>query len=399
MTKIPLNRKLSQDYDMFALSKEQEPDFFGVEVELEGYNIVDRAGVLRDYWAAHQDGSLRAHNVGEETVEYVFFKPLNMVQTTEAIRKLCDYLTAPGRRVNESYRTSIHVHVNCLQETLGTTLNYVTIATILDELLVSQNGEHRIGNNFCLRMRDAEGILRDLIQSINQHGHIFGIHAQERYSSVNIASLAKFGTIEFRSLECTHDYPRIMHWIHTLQAMKEAARNYRDPTEVISSFSMMGPAEFLKRTLKEENARKYLGLPNLDRTLYDGMRLAQDLAFCNSWELKEDAPDKAKVPRKRPPRIQEIQPMHLEFDVEPERHWRMPDPLENEPADVVVAREMQRQRDRRMAQIINEAAALNPAILRGRGIVEVADPEPEDDDLDQILENQLNEEDDEDQEF
>ena len=303
--KIALNKLLAHEYNMFPLASVKEPDFFGVEVELEGNNIVDRNGLLNMYWAAHNDGSLRVRNLGDEAIEYVFRAPLSKAETEAALKMLCAFLNMPNRKVYESYRTSIHVHVNCLQETLGTILNYITIATILDELLVSQNGEHRIGNNFCLRMRDAEGVLRDLIGSLEAHGHIHGIHGNERYSSVNLASLTKFGTIEFRSLECTTDYDRIMHWVNTLQAMKEAARGYRDPTKVIEEFSMMGPERFLRKVLGPY-ADRYVNVPDLQRILYNGMRLAQDVAYVADWELKEELEKPKPKPRgKRNARIEE----------------------------------------------------------------------------------------------
>ena len=286
MVNLYLDQKLQVDFPAFV-GLNPAADLFGVEVELEGSKLKDRVGALHPYWTSHVDGSLRARNPEDDALEYVFTTPLELAISEMAIRGLCKFLSHPSRKVYPSYRTSIHVHINCLQETRRTIYNYITIATILDELLVSQNGEHRVGNNFCLRMRDAEGVLADLIKSLDNYGNILGIRANDRYGSVNVASILKFGTIEFRSLECTTDADRIIHWVRTLQAMKESARDFADPREVISQFSRTGPAEFLNQVLGEENAQKYLTVPGRDRMLFDGMRLAQDFAFCKDWSLPD----------------------------------------------------------------------------------------------------------------
>jgi hypothetical protein len=306
-----------------------DPNLFGVEVELEGREIIDRTGVLGKYWSAHNDGSLRQLRPGDQAIEYVLNKPTNWENTKFAVNLLCKFLTLPDKKVYDSYRTSIHVHVNCLQETMGTIYNYITLATIFDELLVSQNGEHRIGNNFCLRMKDAEGVIHDLMESIANHGNVNGIHQNNRYSSVNIGSLLKFGTIEFRSLECTTDANRILHWIETCQAMKQAAREYANPREIITQFSQEGPAQFLVHILGPL-AEKYTNVPDMQRMLYTGARLAQDLAYCSDW--------KANAAAKPPPKPRKKVDPNAAFrilDIEPVRpDW----PPGNPPVPQVVAR-------------------------------------------------------------
>lgn len=273
-----------------------EKDLFGVEVELEGRKILTKKEAVTQWWTPHQDGSLRVFKEGAEAWEYVFNKPRGLADTKKAVAALFDYLNNnPGTEVFESYRTSIHVHVNCLNETVRTICNYITLAIIFDELLVSQNGATRIGNNFCLRGRDAEGQINDLIQSVQQYGSLYNIQAAHRYSSVNVGSLMKFGTIEFRSLECTANYERLIKWIAVLQGLKEAARTYEDPREIISKFSRRGPLGFMIRSLGDQYGT-YAGVQGAYGMLRDGMRLAQDFAFCSDWKQ----PDPAQQPNKKP---------------------------------------------------------------------------------------------------
>jgi hypothetical protein len=275
-------------------------DAFGVEVELEGRNIITDDPRILKLWGAHRDGSLRVVNPGDQSTEYTFNGAYDLKTTENAINLLFDYLTGPNARVNESYRTSIHVHVNCMNETYRTIYNYITLAIILDELLVSQNGDHRIGNNFCLRAKDAEGQIDALIGSIDGFGDAFhGLGENHRYSSTNLASLTKFGTVEFRSLECTMDRDRLMHWIKTLQTIKESARRYTNPKEVIGLFSKLGPRLFLG-TILGPQAAKYVAVPNFDKMLINGMRLAQDFAYCAEWKAYKVGEPQVKELKKMP---------------------------------------------------------------------------------------------------
>lgn len=258
------------------------PDAYGVEVELEGKNVINKTEMnIGSWWVMHPDGSLRAIK-GGESIEYIFKYPLNINDTEKAVNVLFDYLNTAKVKVFPSYRTSIHVHVNFVMDPFRVVYNFMTLCLILDELLVSQNGDHRIGNNFCLRATDAMGQVNSLIQSIESGMDFYSISGNDRYSSINFVSLLKFGTVEFRSLECTTHKGRLMHWINTLGRIKEASKRYLNPVEIISQFSQMGPKTFLA-TVLGPYAVKYLAVQGFEAMLHDGMRLAQDLAYCSSW--------------------------------------------------------------------------------------------------------------------
>lgn len=260
----------------------QYPDAYGIEVELEGKNFVHPPESVNEYWGMHKDGSLRIKAPGDCAIEYVTHQPFPLPSIERAITALFNYLTAPNVLVYDSYRTSIHVHVNFATETFRTIYNFMTLSLIFDELLVSQNGEHRIGNNFCLRAKDALGQLQSLITSIDNGNNFFDVPPNDRYSSINFASLMKFGSVEFRSLECTTHEGRLLHWIGTLAQMKKNSKTYTNPVGVIQQFSMLGPKNFLN-TVLGPYASKYASVPGMEDMLFSGMRIAQDLAFCSEW--------------------------------------------------------------------------------------------------------------------
>lgn len=295
--KLYMDRKISKEVPAHGFAI-KNPDCFGAEIELEGRGlakIVDAE--INKYFIRHEDNSLRTIREDSEAAEYVFKGPLDYMNTMIALRALFDYLNSDKAEVFDSYRTSFHIHINCAAETYRTVYNYMALSIIFDELFVSQNGEHRIGNNFCLRACDAQSQIMDLVKSIEQTGSFWNIHPNHRYSSVNFASLAKFGTIEFRSLECTTDFKRVKHWIDTLQVMKVAARGFKDPTDIIRSFSLLSPEEFITKVLGKFS-EYYMKVDGWKDMLYSGVRLAQDFAYCATWE---DAGDNAPaMPLKKP---------------------------------------------------------------------------------------------------
>lgn len=284
----------------------QYSDAYGIEVELEGKNILEPPIEVCQYWTSVKDGSLRCKNPGDQAIEYLFRMPFGKAHTEKAVSLLMGYLNSPGVKVYESYRTSIHVHVNFAMEIYRTIYNFMCLSLLLDELLVSQNGEHRVGNNFCLRAKDAMGQLNELMNSVNNGHGFFDMNQNHRYSSINFASLLKYGTVEFRSLECTTHEGRLMHWIGTLQQIKDKSKDFVNPTEIIQAFSALGPGAFLKNILGPY-AAKYAAVEGANDMLFNGMRIAQDFAYCSEWkefaaeELQKGMKQVKLAPKKKDP--------------------------------------------------------------------------------------------------
>jgi hypothetical protein len=278
---MKLNHKLYEDIPFNQLAKEI-PDAFGIEVELEGRKLKTPDPAINQDWVVHADGSLRVNKIESEAFEYVLWKPQDLAGTLGSIQRLFKHLTSPGVEVFESYRTSIHVHVNYAADTIMTIYNAMILSIIFDELFVSQNGSHRIGNNFCLRARDAQGQINDVVNSTENHGNFYNMNHQNRYSAINFVSLMKFGTIEYRSMECTTDFDRVKHWVLTLDRIRKIARTFENPKEIILNFSKMDTKEFLFFVLGPQ-ALMYYRVPQFGNMLREGMRLAQDIAFCSDW--------------------------------------------------------------------------------------------------------------------
>lgn len=293
---MPLERPVYESVPVTQSTK-RVPDLFGVEVEVEG---AGKLSPLDPVWTVKEDGSLRANNPGDFAKEFVFAHPLPLADTIKAVELLMSYLTEGNRKVYESERASIHVHMNFAAETARVVYNFITLALIYDELFVSLHAHHRAGNNFCLRAKDAAGQVVRLIASV-QGGHGFNnLGSEERYSSINFVSLLKFGTVEFRSMETNTDIRRIIGWIRLIRALKLASRTYKNPVEIISEFSRLGPNQFLMKTMP--TTWGLLMKDDYSAMLQRGVRIAQDFAYCSAWNegAEEESPQKGKAQPKKP---------------------------------------------------------------------------------------------------
>lgn len=82
------------------------------------------------------------------------------------------------------------------------------------------------------------------------------------------------------------DVDFIAAWVDVLVTLKDAARKAKDPTVFIQELSLLGPVEFARKYLPNNNAVTQ-GVLNqfdiLNNSMYEGARLVQDVAYCLEW--------------------------------------------------------------------------------------------------------------------
>jgi hypothetical protein len=195
----------------------------GIEIETEGKNIYligDSAGAQfpSQYWNSVKEGSLRGG------IEYILKRPILIEHVTNALEewkeltKLCQF--------KNSIRTSIHVHVNVQNYTYQQIYNVIGCFWLFEALLVKLNGPTREGNLFCLRSGDAEAFVFAVMEDLKRGQHFKSFSADAyRYSSLNLESLSKFGSIEFRFMKGTTDIREIELWTKALFHMCEYSKN------------------------------------------------------------------------------------------------------------------------------------------------------------------------------
>ena len=254
----------------------------GLELECEGNNL--RAPpVLEKWWKSVPDNSLRG-----EAAEFVLKSPIKRDKVDEALRYLQKMFNENNVQLNMSYRTSTHVHVNVQELSFKVVVNYLVLYFIFEDLLSEFCGEDRKGNLFCLRARDAEGLIDALREAI-QRGRWMNLHDDNRYKygAVNVSAMGNYGSLEFRAMRGVTDINIINQWVTVLLDIKDAAMRYEDPSQIIADFSARGPKEFVAETFRPANAMLLFGVHDFERSIYEGVRISQELAFAvDSWDYE-----------------------------------------------------------------------------------------------------------------
>ena len=255
----------------------------GLEIECEGEKLF---GAPLRWWVCHSDGSLRATN-GHPPVEYVLREPVSRQDLTKALGYLSKHLKASESKVVDSPRASVHVHLNCQTMTIKQVITMVLLYFVVEELLVEFSGEDRIGNMFCLRAKDAGYFLYTLENSIRQNNFSSDFSNEHlRYTSCNIASLSKFGSVEFRSMRGTVDPKLIELWVDILLSIKNQSLTLDNPQQICEKFNTLNPQGMLEFIFPDPNHLKWFkDHPNLHNIIWDGIRRIRDIAYCiPEWE-------------------------------------------------------------------------------------------------------------------
>ena len=245
----------------------------GIEIEVEGRNL-PRQEIFGKMWRVDTDASLRG-----ESYEYVT-PPIKLNELQKYLNRLNEAYTTCDSEVTDSIRTGVHVHLNVQQLTLKQLYNLITLYFILEDLLVRWCGPSREGNHFCLRSRDAEFIVFKLVESVRD----FRVLDTDiiRYCSLNLYSLFKYGTIEFRSMRGTSDLSAIKDWVEILYSIHNAALTYHDPIDIIMSMSGSGEDSLLRSALPQHH-QLFTNIPNYQQLIRDGARRMQILAHATDW--------------------------------------------------------------------------------------------------------------------
>ena len=246
----------------------------GVEIEVEGR----RLPYPQKYWKREHDGSLR----GPENAEYVLAKPSTLNQLKLALKSLSIDYKSTDARIDDSVRAGVHVHVNVQALNMVELYNFITLYLVLEELLTKFCGPTREGNLFCLRACDAEYLIPCLVKAAKTRAFRHLVTDELRYSAINVKALGEHGSLEFRAMRSTTDFSIIQTWAEILVGLREKAKTYTDPTDIINGFSEGESRTFLMGVLGE-HAPIFMGYKGWESCLARGMRIAQEVAFCTKW--------------------------------------------------------------------------------------------------------------------
>lgn len=191
-------------------------DGYGIEVEVEGVNLPQ---LNNGYWSTHEDGSLRG-----EAHEYVTKGAVAFENIGKALKSLNNSFERKGSVLNLSFRTSVHVHMNVREIDVNKIGAIIYTYYLYEELLVQFCGADRIGNRFCLRLRDSEEIVTTVINAFKDDFKRLDPN-QLKYSALNLAPIRSYGSLEFRAMRGTVDVETLTTWISLLNCLKNIPFN------------------------------------------------------------------------------------------------------------------------------------------------------------------------------
>lgn len=215
----------------------------GIEIEAEGEHM---KAVDTKYWLTCDDGSLRGR-YPDQRAEFVLVNPIPISVVKAAVTELTKLQEAA--KINFSFRTSVHVHVNVMELTEKQVLNMVYTYMLLEEPLMNFCGKERKGNRFCLRLQDAEGLLDTVLEFSKKGWKYLPPENQIRYAAVNLGALHKYGSVEFRGMRGTMDVATITTWANALVCLRTFAVNQENPQAIFDLFLDNTPEEFLRLVL------------------------------------------------------------------------------------------------------------------------------------------------------
>ncbi len=280
------------------------PGDVGIELEVEGKKL-NEGRVSSQYaydwevrptffsswphvpgWITKEDGSL---NNG---MEYITRSPVKVDDKTKT--KINKLVTALGDNVtNNSIRTSCHVHVNALPLSPLEVVNAMVSFYLVEELLSDYWGEERKGNNYCCRLQDNPLQMASIIDDLDSK-RLFGLGrntglTSPRYMSLNLQSLKKHGSLEFRGMRGTVDTDIIWDWVCTAQhIVHKASKKYKTPLHLFENFmNTSNQTDFLKKIIGPHLADKMdYSSAKIDKVMDNAITIA-DLAYMHephsSW--------------------------------------------------------------------------------------------------------------------
>jgi len=214
----------------------------GIEIEFEGWNGLNGS----TYWDNHMDESLR--NNGQE------FTTRGGLVGKDIVLAVDEFLALAHKHKWQegTPRAGIHIHIDCtdLDISRGELAAFLSSYMLIEHAMFSFAGEWRRSCGFCDALEDSDADFNNISRAIfDKKGkdlrNVIERESIHKYMAVNLLSLGKFGTVEFRVLPTTFDRQRILDWINIILQLKKASKLLDIRTSLIKQFSAVGATAFV----------------------------------------------------------------------------------------------------------------------------------------------------------
>lgn len=273
-------------------SKGPAKDSVGVEIEMELRSPLPSDPLINDIapkWQVKGDGSLRNNG-------YEFVSQPTAMKELDTLMGQWDKMMGSkllADRINDCPRASVHVHVNVRDYTYNQLMNIIIAYTLLEGVLVAYCGKYRFGNLFALRIPEASSNFRNVMSRVKEYAP-FKLNSDHRYGALNLCSVGRFGTIEFRSLGSVYDPKEIDLWVSGLRYMADhAATQYKKPPDVYARYVDLDRRSFLEEFLGPLARPLMSRVSDIDGLFEDGEEYAIRLlsAHPDNWTYENDFRD------------------------------------------------------------------------------------------------------------
>lgn len=206
------------------------PGRVGIELEAENGASTYHYWRLAPLWTLKEDGSLR--NTGVEFVSPALYTS----DLADAIAILYAGIQKYGSALEYTERTSVHVHLECLDMSIPQLQNLILLYLVSESSLFQFASPGRRDTNiFCtpLSRTNFYGLHSFFAAKTDrelQDGMHEVYHSIQKYSALNFLHLMDYGTLEFRHLRGTGDPALMASWVKILTKLAEAACNLSPET-------------------------------------------------------------------------------------------------------------------------------------------------------------------------
>lgn len=263
----------------------------GIEIECQTSRNPLNPRVLSEYWDTVPEGSINGY-------ELVLSRPSSGVEITNALSVL--ETSMPTSRFSNAFAetTSTHVHVNCLDMTVVQMINFIVLSVMFEKVLYNYVEPHRNKNHFCLPITDAKDVLNRINLFVREYRQtpqsarrlMEGLFSQSRckYAGINLSSLVRYGTLEFRMHHGTCEFDPIIRWVNILLSIREYAMGEgREPVNILETKQEVGIESIFYEVLGSySNILSYEGV---EADILHGIRHAQDIVSAYSLPIGYDS--------------------------------------------------------------------------------------------------------------
>ena len=186
-------------------------------------------------------------------------------------------------------RTSNHFHIDIRDMTYIQLMNFLTLAVMFEPVFFKYVAPHRSSNHFCWSFLDCQNLITRIkkVNDVYREGNPEAVRSVMRdqfnpnatkYSAINLSSIPRYGSLEFRMHEGTLNTNAMIRWINILLSLKNYAMDQdRTPSNILETKQDVGIDSIFTAVLGEY--RGILSYDGVEEDILKGIRSAQDFVY------------------------------------------------------------------------------------------------------------------------